>query len=76
MNILNWPERWKHIRTDRVADQDSEVAIKLIEFWRQMGASKVWSRYVAAVEEADHEVLEEVLDSCVDFGGPGERERS
>lgn len=76
VNTLNWPERWKNIRTEDVADQYSEVAITLIAFWEQMAASKVWSRYVAAAESADHEVLEEFMDACVYFGGPGKKQNS
>ncbi|KAL0631003.1 hypothetical protein Q9L58_010147 [Maublancomyces gigas] len=76
VNTLNWPERWKDLRTDHVAYQYSEVAIKLIAFWDQMAASKVWSRYVNAAEKADLVVLEEFLDTCVYFGGPGKKERS
>ncbi|KAL0632057.1 hypothetical protein Q9L58_009065 [Maublancomyces gigas] len=70
VNTLNWPERWKDLRTDHVADQYSEVAIKLIAFWKQMARSKVWARYVVAAETADYEVLGEFLDCCVYFGAP------
>lgn len=71
VNTLNWPERWKDIRTEQVADQYSEVATKLTAFWEQMKVSKVWSRYVVAAEYARYDVLEELLDCCVYFGGLG-----
>lgn len=68
VNTLNWPERWKDIRTEQVRDPYSDVATKLTEFWAQMRVSRVWGRYVNAAEFARYEILEELLDSCVYFG--------
>lgn len=71
VNTLCWPERWRDLRTDHVADGVSEVAIGLELFWKQMAESRVWNRFVKAAETAEVDVLEELLDWCVYFGGPG-----
>lgn len=41
VNTLTWPERWKDIRTEQVADPYSEAATKLSAFWAEMKVSKV-----------------------------------
>lgn len=71
VNTLNWPERWKDIRTGDVADPYSDVGTKLTDFWAQVAESRVWGRYVKAAESAQYDVLEELLDTCVYFGGLG-----
>lgn len=71
VNTLNWPECWKDIRTEHVADLYSDVGTKLTDFWTQVAKSRVWGRYVEAAEFARYDVLEELLDTCVYFGGLG-----
>lgn len=68
VNMLLWPRFWEGLRSDRVADASSDVAVKLERFWGEMERSSLWRRYVRAAEETNYKVLGEMGELCVYLG--------